>query len=90
MFFLKKLQIVLLYFEIQSTFEPSKEAMQRRMHTTSRKKTTGSTLPALIVLGAGLLLLAMKVIGDGEPGALPLFMVITGTVWYFIARRRDK
>ncbi len=60
------------------------------MNTTGQKKPAGHTLPALVLLGAGLLLVVLKVIGDGEPGALPLFMVVTGTVWYFIASRQQR
>ncbi|MBX2970505.1 MAG: hypothetical protein KF803_14135 [Cyclobacteriaceae bacterium] len=62
------------------------------MKTTNQEKAPARTLPALVVLGAGLvlLLLVLKVIGDGEPGALPLFMIIAGAIWYFVARNRNK
>lgn len=60
------------------------------MKTTEQKKAPARTVPALVVLVAGLVLLVLKVIGDGEPGALPLFMIVAGAVWYFVARNRNK
>lgn len=60
------------------------------MKTTEQKKASARTVPALVVLVAGLVLLVLKVIGDGEPGALPLFMIVAGAVWYFVARNRNQ
>jgi hypothetical protein len=45
---------------------------------------------SLIVLAVGLALVAMMVVTEGEPGALPLGLVVLGLVGYFIARTRSQ
>ncbi|MBU2098655.1 MAG: hypothetical protein KKD00_07815 [Gammaproteobacteria bacterium] len=37
-------------------------------------------LPAVLLM-AGVILMALKIIEDSEPGAIPLVMVITAMVW---------
>lgn len=41
-----------------------------------------------IVLGLILLIYMIKV--EDEPGALPLFLILVGTVWFFVNRGRIK
>lgn len=44
-----------------------------------------------IVIGAvGLALMALKISEDSEPGAIPLAMVLSSAVWYFVAWRRSR
>lgn len=45
---------------------------------------------ALSLVGVGLVLLGYMVAVEGEPGALPLALVVGGTVWYLLARRRRR
>ncbi len=41
-----------------------------------------------IVLGLALLIFMIKV--EDEPGALPLFLILVGTVWFFVNRVRIR
>ena len=43
---------------------------------------------AVIVIGA--LLMAFQIYSDSEPGAIPLFLVVSGIAWYLIARARSR
>ena len=43
---------------------------------------------SLILLSLGLLLLVYMIVVEDEPGAVPLFLVATGTIWFLIARFR--
>jgi hypothetical protein len=45
---------------------------------------------SLVVLGVGLALMAMMIVVEGEPGALPLALVVIGLVGYFVARARGR
>lgn len=43
---------------------------------------------SLVVIAVGLALMAFKIYADSEPGAIPLALVLLGTGWYFLTRRR--
>jgi hypothetical protein len=45
---------------------------------------------ALGVLAVGLALLTMMIIVEDEPGALPLLLVLLGSIGFFVARRRER
>ena len=61
---------------------------------TTPKSSSVQTLLAATLLVLGLLLLAFMVTTEGEPGALPLGLVLAGGLWLAItrwrARRRDR
>ncbi len=42
------------------------------------------------ILGVGLVLVAGMVWTEGEPGALPLLLVVVGAVWCALARLRAR
>jgi len=42
-------------------------------------------LSALVVV-AGLVLMAIKIHADSEPGAIPLALVLLGLAWHVVAR----
>jgi hypothetical protein len=48
------------------------------------------TILSLSLLAIGLGLLAMMVITEGEPGALPLSLVVVGGAWVAATRLRAK
>lgn len=56
------------------------------MKTDNEKKEQSLTGIPLLILVLGLLLMVFKIYADSEPGALPLLLVLVGSVWY-IARR---
>lgn len=43
---------------------------------------------SLLILGIGLVLLVYMVTVEGEPGALPLLLILLGGGWYAITRLR--
>ena len=52
------------------------------------------TILSTLVVAAGLLLMAIKIHADSEPGAVPLALVLLGLAWHVVARwwrqpRRD-
>lgn len=42
---------------------------------------------SLVAIGAALM--ALKIVEDSEPGAIPLLLVLIGGAWHLIARRRS-
>lgn len=56
----------------------------RRTPATRRRML--QQVASAIVLAIGLLLMAVKIRADSEPGAIPLALVLVGTAWLVIAR----
>lgn len=44
-----------------------------------------SRLSVLITV-TGIILMVMMMVVESEPGAFPLFLILSGSVWYFIIR----
>jgi hypothetical protein len=65
-------------FNPTSHIAGSLRAMTRKLHT----------LFSLLLLAAGLSLLAFMVTVEGEPGALPLALVVAGGSWFGLTRLR--
>jgi hypothetical protein len=58
-----------------------------------RRATTSFRIqPALplFIVAIGLMLLGYMVTVEGEPGLVPLLMLAIGTVWFFLARQRQR
>jgi hypothetical protein len=45
---------------------------------------------ATLILTLGLLLLSYMIVVEGEPGAVPLLLVLAGGVWLYVVRRRSR
>lgn len=56
------------------------------MKTDPHKLKIHSLLSVLTIV-VGVALLIFMVVTEDEPGAIPLLLIICGTVWYFTARR---
>ncbi|GAB6194709.1 hypothetical protein [Lysobacter xanthus] len=56
----------------------------------TRSKTRTTKAVALALLGLGLLLLGYMVTVEGEPGALPLGLVLVGGLTYAVATVRER
>ena len=56
----------------------------------ARKAPTGHTLIPMLVTAIGAVLLAYMVYAEGEPGLLPLVLVMGGLAWYVVARVRSR
>lgn len=64
---------------------------ERRMRTGApHTPLRPQTLIAATLLALGLALTAMMVVVEGEPGALPLLLVLAGGVALFALRRRAR
>ena len=50
------------------------------------RRSRFQTMIAVMLILAGLGLLVGKIVADGEPGALPLLMLLMGTVWLIVIR----
>ena len=48
------------------------------------------TLLSKLIMVVGFLLLVFMIYTEDEPGAIPLFLVLVGTGWYFITRFRMR
>ncbi len=56
---------------------------------TPQKLKVQRILSALTV-AVGFVLVSGKVYADGEPGAIPLLLVVLGAGWHLAARVRDR
>ena len=45
---------------------------------------------SIVILALGIVLVTYMIKVEDEPGALPLFLILTGTVWFFINRYQIK
>lgn len=45
---------------------------------------------ALWIFGAGLVLMVRQMYFDGEPGAIPLLLILLGLTGFFFFRRRSR
>jgi hypothetical protein len=45
---------------------------------------------SVLTIAIGFLLLIYMVLVEDEPGAIPLLLIISGSVWYFITRARTQ
>ena len=60
--------------------------MPRKGDTMYRKQKSIS----IIMIIAGLILQAWMIVIEDEPGAVPLLMIATGTIWYGLISRKEK
>jgi cytochrome c-type biogenesis protein CcmH/NrfF len=60
------------------------------MNTTNKQQATLHTVFPIILLVIGLFLVMFKIYADSEPGALPLFLLLVGTVWLIVTRAKRK
>ena len=58
------------------------------MKTSISRKLWLSKILSISVLSIGFILLAFMIKFEDEPGALPLFLILAGTVWFFITRHQ--
>ena len=57
---------------------------------TTPQTSNVQSLLAASLLALGLLLVAFMVTTEGEPGALPLGLVLAGSIWLALARWRAR
>lgn len=60
--------------------------MKKEISQTLKTNRIGS----ILTIGLGTILLIYMITEEGEPGALPLFLIAIGTIWFFINRYQIK
>lgn len=79
---------ILAYWK--KSFNHRNKSIKKPVKTaTSKKLNIQKIISALVVL-TGILLLIFMITVEDEPGAIPLLLIITGTVWYFFIRNRIR
>lgn len=63
-------------------------AAEMTMHTAEKLKV--HRILSLLTLALGLVLMTYMVIYESEPGAIPLLLIVVGTGWYFMTRKRGR
>ena len=58
------------------------------MESDHSKKLRIHRLLSLITLFIGLALVTFMIVSEGEPGALPLALILVGTSWYLLSRSK--
>jgi hypothetical protein len=60
------------------------------MKAVNTKALKMQALLSGIIMVVGVLLMTFTIYTESEPGALPLFLVLGSTIWYFITRFRMR
>ncbi len=45
---------------------------------------------SVIMIALGFTLMVLMIVVEDEPGGIPVLMIITGTIWFFITQSRIK
>jgi|11_taG_2_1085331.scaffolds.fasta_scaffold00021_91 hypothetical protein len=56
---------------------------------SQQKKPVQRTL-SILLMTLGLILMIFMITVEDEPGAIPLFMILTGIVWFYKTRLKNK
>ncbi|WP_018128096.1 hypothetical protein [Balneola vulgaris] len=59
------------------------------MDTTKPKSPTILLIP-LLMLAFGILLMVFMIVVEDEPGAIPTLLIVVGTAWAFIIKRKTS
>ncbi|PAU92762.1 hypothetical protein CK503_14820 [Aliifodinibius salipaludis] len=57
-----------------------------KMEKGNTKKLKMHSLLSILTIVLGTVLLIFMIVVEGEPGAIPLMLLVVGIVWYFITR----
>lgn len=63
--------------------------MDKSIEDGDRNRKAHAVLAALTV-ALGVVLLAYMVVVESEPGAIPLLLIVLGSAWYVVTRRRAR
>ena len=58
------------------------------MKTEQDNKLKTQKIISMIITFLGIILLIYMITVEDEPGAIPLLMIVGGTVWFFITKSR--
>lgn len=60
------------------------------MNKESQQKSPVQRTLSIVLITVGLMLMIFMITVEDEPGAIPLFMILSGIVWFFKTRLRNK
>ncbi|MEP0006197.1 MAG: hypothetical protein ABJ387_02970 [Balneola sp.] len=60
------------------------------MNKESQQKSPVQRTLSIVLITVGLILMIFMITVEDEPGAIPLFMILSGIVWFFKTRLRNK
>ena len=63
--------------------------MENKNGSNRRAGRSPGRISAVVMLVLGLGLMVFKIIADSEPGGIPILLVVSGLVWYVVARRQN-
>lgn len=63
---------------------------EERMNSENAAKLRMHTLLSVLTFLIGLALMIMMIVVEDELGALPLGLIVLGSGWYFVTRRRAR
>ncbi|REL37905.1 PEP-CTERM sorting domain-containing protein [Rhodohalobacter sp. SW132] len=58
------------------------------MNENQNKSSIAHRLIPFLLVIIGISMMVYMIIVEDEPGAIPLLMIVAGTVWYLLCRRR--
>lgn len=68
----------------------SRASQCRGLTAAATKEAEMQKRLSLLILAVGLVLVVFMIRTEGEPGALPLLLILVGAGWYLVARRRTR
>ena len=60
------------------------------MNKESQQKSPVQRTLSIVLITVGLILMIFMITVEDEPGAIPLFMILSGIVWFYKTRLRNK
>ena len=60
------------------------------MNKESQQKSLVQRTLSILLMTLGLILMIFMITVEDEPGAIPLFMILSGIVWLYKTRLRNK
>lgn len=60
------------------------------MNKESQQNSSVQRTLSIVIMTVGLALMIFMITVEDEPGAIPLFMILSGIVWFFMIRLKNK
>ena len=60
------------------------------MTTTKSESQKINILLPITTIAIGLVLLTYMITVESEPGAIPLLLILVGTIWFFVTKSRNR
>lgn len=60
------------------------------MNNESQQKSPVQRTLSIVLITVGLVLMIFMITVEDEPGAIPLFMILSGAVWFYRTRLKNE